>query len=449
MMKISEMPKYDDYVDSGVEWLGRVPSHWQIIRLKNTINGCVNGLWGADPNGKDELVVVRVSDFDEQKLNVSDEKLTYRSIPENERKSRLLKFGDLLIEKSGGGDKTLVGRVVLFDKSYTAVTSNFVAKMTPKNWVNHSFLKYVFFSLYSRGVNYVSIKQTTGIQNLDANSYLNEVFCFPDEFVQAEVANFLDKKTALIDEAISIKEQQISLLKERKQIIIQQAVTQGLDPNVPMKDSGVDWIGKVPAHWEVKKMKFIFDSIQTGTTPVTSEPKYFDGDVDWYNPKDLNAGYLDKSEKTISELAIKHGQAKIFPGDSVLIVGIGATCGKTAYLKSSSAFNQQITGFSSRHENAEFMYYLISMYSSVMLKVANYTTLPILNNEFFKHFLLPCPSKIEQDRIVGFLRIETLKFEKTIEIQLQQIERLKEYKTTLINSAVTGKIKITPEMVEQ
>nr|MCV5143057.1 hypothetical protein [Escherichia coli] len=83
--------------------------------------------------------------------------------------------------------KTLVGRVVLFDKSYTAVTSNFVAKMTPKNWVNHSFLKYVFFSLYSRGVNYVSIKQTTGIQNLDANSYLNEVFCFPDEFVQAEV----------------------------------------------------------------------------------------------------------------------------------------------------------------------------------------------------------------------------------------------------------------------
>ncbi|MCV5791920.1 hypothetical protein OFN52_33235, partial [Escherichia coli] len=86
-------------------------------------------------------------------------------------------------------------------------------------------------------------------------------------------------KTALIDEAISIKEQQISLLKERKQIIIQQAVTQGLDPNVPMKDSCVDWIGKVPAHWEVKKMKFIFDSIQTGTTPVTSEPKYFDGDV--------------------------------------------------------------------------------------------------------------------------------------------------------------------------
>ncbi|MCV5169110.1 restriction endonuclease subunit S, partial [Escherichia coli] len=85
------------------------------------------------------------------------------------------------------------------------------------------FLKYVFFSLYSRGVNYVSIKQTTGIQNLDANSYLNEDFCFPDEFVQAEVANFLDKKTAQIDDAIAIKEQQISLLKERKQIIIQQA----------------------------------------------------------------------------------------------------------------------------------------------------------------------------------------------------------------------------------
>lgn len=431
MMKISEMPKYDDYVDSGVEWLGRVPASWELTRLGTRFNERRS----------------KVSDIDYPALSVTKKgvlpQLDNAAKTKDGDNRKLVKEGDFVINSRS--DRKGSSGVSDRDGSVSLINIVLKPKGIHPKFSEHLLKSHAFIEEYYRvGRGIVADLWTTRYDEMRTIT-----ISVPSLEEQTRIANFLDKKTALIDEAISIKEKQISLLKERKQIIIQQAVTQGLDPNVPMKDSGVDWIGKIPAHWEVKKMKFIFDSIQTGTTPVTSEPKYFDGDVDWYNPKDLNAGYLDKSEKTISELAIKHGQAKIFPGDSVLIVGIGATCGKTAYLKSSSAFNQQITGFSSRHENAEFMYYLISMYSSVMLKVANYTTLPILNNEFFKHFLLPCPSKIEQDRIVGFLRIETLKFEKTIEIQLQQIERLKEYKTTLINSAVTGKIKITPEMVEQ
>lgn len=431
MMKISEMPKYDDYVDSGVEWLGRVPASWELTRLGTRFNERRS----------------KVSDIDYPALSVTKKgvlpQLDNAAKTKDGDNRKLVKEGDFVINSRS--DRKGSSGVSDRDGSVSLINIVLKPKGIHPKFSEHLLKSHAFIEEYYRvGRGIVADLWTTRYDEMRTIT-----ISVPSLEEQTRIANFLDKKTAQIDDAIAIKEQQISLLKERKQIIIQQAVTQGLDPNVPMKDSGVDWIGKVPAHWEVKKMKFIFDSIQTGTTPVTSEPKYFDGDVDWYNPKDLNAGYLDKSEKTISELAIKHGQAKIFPGDSVLIVGIGATCGKTAYLKSSSAFNQQITGFSSRHENAEFMYYLISMYSSVMLKVANYTTLPILNNEFFKHFLLPCPSKIEQDRIVGFLRIETLKFEKTIEIQLQQIERLKEYKTTLINSAVTGKIKITPEMVEQ
>ncbi|WP_430247573.1 restriction endonuclease subunit S [Providencia sp. PAZ2] len=431
MMKISEMPKYQTYKDSTEGWIGDVPEHWDIRKLKHLFyekkhrpNMSLN--CGAISFGK---VVTK----DDEKILLST-KASYQEVLS----------GEFLINPLNLNYDLISLRIALSEVD-VVVSAGYIV-IREKEELQKQYFKYL---LHRYDVAYMKLLGSGVRQTISFNHIANSLLVFPPLEEQSLIAAFLDKKTALIDEAISIKEKQINLLKERKQIIIQQAVTQGLDPNVPMKDSGVDWIGKIPAHWEVKKMKFIFDSIQTGTTPVTSEPKYFDGDVDWYNPKDLNAGYLDKSEKTISELAIKHGQAKIFPGDSVLIVGIGATCGKTAYLKSSSAFNQQITGFSSRHENAEFMYYLISMYSSVMLKVANYTTLPILNNEFFKHFLLPCPSKIEQDRIVGFLRIETLKFEKTIEIQLQQIERLKEYKTTLINSAVTGKIKITPEMVEQ
>lgn len=449
MESLALMPKYEAYKESGVDWLGEVPDCWDLVPIRGLLNF---------RNEKNDPIVTE----DVLSLSIANGVTQYSDEGRggNKRKDDLTAYkiarpNDIVMNSMN----VIVGAVGV-SKYFGAISPVYYALYAKDDSVLISFYERIFQNEgFQRGLLRLgkgilikfgdSGKMNTIRMKISQNDLKVLMFPKPDSKTQLLISNFLDQKTAQIDEAIAIKEQQISLLKERKQIIIQQAVTQGLDPNVPMKDSGVDWIGKVPAHWEVKKMKFIFDSIQTGTTPVTSEPKYFDGDVDWYNPKDLNAGYLDKSEKTISELAIKHGQAKIFPGDSVLIVGIGATCGKTAYLKSSSAFNQQITGFSSRHENAEFMYYLISMYSSVMLKVANYTTLPILNNEFFKHFLLPCPSKIEQDRIVGFLRIETLKFEKTIEIQLQQIERLKEYKTTLINSAVTGKIKITPEMVEQ
>jgi type I restriction enzyme S subunit len=249
-------PQYATYKDSGIEWLGKIPEHWKIFPLKRALNGCTNGLWGSDPKGLCDITVLRVADFDRQKLIVSDEKLTIRSIPIKDRENRLLKKGDLLIEKSGGGEKTLVGCVVYFDKEYEAITSNFVAKITPKSDFDGRFLNYAFSTLYSLRVNYLSIKQTTGIQNLDTESYFKESFAFPTETEQTAIANFLDQKTAQIDAAIAIKEQQIALLKERKQIIIQQAVTQGLDPNVPMKDSGVEWIGEIPAHWEVKKLRY-------------------------------------------------------------------------------------------------------------------------------------------------------------------------------------------------
>ncbi|RRC62442.1 restriction endonuclease subunit S [Escherichia coli] len=439
------MPKYDDYVDSGVEWLGRVPSHWQIIRLKNTINGCVNGLWGADPNGKDELVVVRVSDFDEQKLNVSDEKLTYRSIPENERKSRLLKFGDLLIEKSGGGDKTLVGRVVLFDKSYTAVTSNFVAKMTPKNWVNHSFLKYVFFSLYSRGVNYVSIKQTTGIQNLDANSYLNEVFCFPDEFVQAEVANFLDKKTAQIDDAIAIKEQQISLLKERKQIIIQQAVTQGLDPNVPMKDSGVDWMGKIPQHWKLKPNKCLFKLKKSLVGKRSGDYELLSLTLKGIIKRDMDnpEGKFPAEFNTYQEVSV---------GDFVFCLFDVEETPRTVGL---SKFNGMITGAYTVFEldesvSKEFLYYFyLNLDSRKMMRPLYKGLRNTISKETFLSFKSFIPPLKEQEEIVDFIEYEVNKIDLTIDGISEQIDKIKEYKSCLINGSVTGKIKVTSEMAER
>ena len=149
-------PTYDSYKDSGVDWLGEIPSDWDVLRLKNTVNGCVNGFWGDEPKGANDIIVLRVADFNRDNLKIFDNKLTYRSVTTKELSNRLLKYGDLLIEKSGGGDKTLVGCVVLFDKNYKAITSNFVGKLTPYENFHSVFLNYVFSTLYFCNRNYLS-----------------------------------------------------------------------------------------------------------------------------------------------------------------------------------------------------------------------------------------------------------------------------------------------------
>lgn len=212
-----------------------------------------------------------------------------------------------------------------------------------------------------------------------------------------------------------------------------------------MKDSGVEWLGMIPKGWEKKKLKYIFNKIQTGTTPSTANKKYFDGEICWFNPKDLNKEILLKSEKTVTKLAIEKNEAKIFPEDSILIVGIGATAGKTSYLKQKATFNQQITGFKSYKNVNKFYFYCMKNISSELLKVAKFTTLPILNNEFFKSLDLVEMSSDEQQKIASFLDKKTAEFDSIIAKKQAFIDKLTEAKKSLISEVVTGKLKIQVE----
>jgi type I restriction enzyme S subunit len=434
MAELAAMPKYDLYKDSGFEWIGEVPESWELTKL----GSCLSPVSIKNNSELPLLSITRELGVIER--DVEDQGSNHNFIPDDLSGYKKLEKGQFGMNKMkawqgsyGVSNYTGIVSPAYFVFNFTKVISSDFF-----NWAIRSKLYVSYFGSASDGVR-------VGQWDLSKDRMKAIPFILPSESEQTAIANFLDKKTAQIDEAIAIKEKQIELLKERKQIIIQQAVTQGLNPDVPMKNSGVDWVGEIPKHWRFKKMKFIFERIQTGTTPSTSNSKYFDGDVNWYNPRDLNAGYLASSGKTVSGLALKHGEAKIFPGNSVLIIGIGATTGKTSYMAKSSCFNQQITGFNTLKENAEYMYFLISTYSKVMLNIASYTTLPILNNEFFKQFLLPCPPHKEQNEIVRSIKQQSIKLDQNIEIQQQQIEKLKEYKIILINSAVTGKIKV-PEV---
>ena len=434
--------KYDAYKDSGVEWLGTIPSNWDIFSLKRSIDGCFNGLWGSDPKeNNDDIVVLRVADFDRNKLVIDNSKLTLRNIKKSEIGNRLLKKGDLLIEKSGGGDKTLVGCVVLFNENYKALTSNFVAKMTPKSNVNSYFLNYFFAALYANNINYQSIKQTTGIQNLDTNSYLNEKLALPSLHEQEAIVSFLNQKTSEIDQAIAIKEQQIALLNERKQIVIQKAVTQGLNPNVPMKDSGVEWIGQIPQHWIVKKLKYVLKE-RSERSKDGLEPLLMMSQV---HGLVVRSEYSEKTEVAAT------------------------TVGNKLVYKNDLVFNKLKAHlgvfFSSVHDFAGCVSPDYAVYDCVnYIENTKFLELLFRNPLYIKQFILRSsgiveglirlyttelfdlkigiPPKDEQMAILKHIEEQSFRFDEAVKNYSEQIEKLKEYKTTLINDAVTGKIKV-------
>ena len=436
---------YPEYKDSGVEWLGIIPTHWSLHALKRTVSDCSNGIWGDEPNGEDDLIVLRVADFDRNKLTVSEDKLTYRSISEKERKTRLLKKGDLLIEKSGGGEKTLVGCVVIFDKDYSAVTSNFVAKMSPRKTYCSNFLRYAFSHLYAGRVNYPSIKQTTGIQNLDSESYLMEHFCFPDSSEQQTIAAFLDYETARIDRLIAKQQQLIELLKEKRQAVISHAVTKGLNPDAPMKDSGVEWLGQVPEHWNVTKFGFISNVVRGGSPRPAGDPELFDGDYSpWVTVAEITKDeevYLESTESFLTEKGSK--QSRVFKRGTLLLSNSGATLGVPKILSIDANANDGVVGFEKLSVNTEYAYfYLSTLTDNLRERIKQGSGQPNLNTDIVKSIVIPLPPSGEVEAILSEIKTHRITFSVLISKADTAIKLMQERRTALISAAVTGKIDL-------
>jgi type I restriction enzyme M protein len=241
---------YQEYLESDLPWIDRYPSHWPVARIGTTVLSQKNGIWGEEPiDGQPTISCVRVADFDRVRNVVAAGELTQRLVPPPQLPGRLLQKGDLLLEKSGGGERQPVGAVVQYDRDEPAICSNFIARMVPTEGHAARFLSYLHNHLYHQRVNTRSIKQSTGIQNLDASAYLSELVALPPDSEQHAIAVFLDRETEKIDTLIEKKKRLIELLEEKRTAMITRAVTKGLNPDVPMKDSGVAWLGEVPAHW--------------------------------------------------------------------------------------------------------------------------------------------------------------------------------------------------------
>lgn len=304
--------------------------------------------------------------------------------------------------------------------------------------------KYFKYFLHMYDISYMKLLGSGVRQTISFNHISDSLLLYPPLEEQTLIANFLDQKTAQIDTAIAIKEQQIELLKERKQIIIQQAVTQGLDPNVPMKDSGVEWIGQIPEHWEVKRAKYLFNEIDERSKT---------GDEELLSVSHMT-GVTPRSEKSVTMIAEDYTGSKTCQKNDFIMnimwawMGAMGVSDRPGIVSSAySVFRQTPLGIF----NPTYLEWLLTTVGYIehynQVSTGLHSSRLRFYSRMFFDMKIGFPDRNEQDEIVKAVKNQSTKVEQAVLLNMQQIQKLKEYKTTLINSAVTGKIKITPELL--
>ena len=434
---------YPNYKKTGVEWLGDIPADWTVKRLKWSVDGCFNGIWGDEPDGIDDVVCLRVADFNRDNYTVSTESLTLRAIESKQLKSRRLQRGDLLIEKSGGGEKQLVGCVVYFDHDFDAVCSNFVARMqvalahSPRYWA------YVHAGLYAGKLNYPAIKQTTGIQNLDAALYLDTLAAYPPLAEQEKIAAFLDWKTSQIDALIAKKQELLEKLKDKRLSVITQAVTKGLNPDAPMRDCGITWLGKVPKHWDVKPVKYLTKILrgQFSHRP-RNDPAFYDGEYPFVQTGDIaRAGkYVTSYSQTLNERGLS--VSRQFPSGT-LVMTIAANIGDMAIIEFPACFPDSIVGFiPEANVDLDFLYFMFIAMKQRLMMTAVLNTQLNLNIDRIASIVTVAPPISEQNKIVELLDKKNARSDRLMDKTKIAIAQLTEYRSALITAATTGKIDV-------
>lgn len=407
------MKQYDSYKDSGVEWIGKVPSHWEILPFKRAItinNGC-------------DYKHVQVEE-DGYPVIGSGGQFAWAS--------QYMYDGEVVLL----GRKGTIDKPLYYKGKFWTVDTMFYG--IPKKNANCKYLLY-----QAKNIPFERYATATALPSMTQTDLNNNAICMPPLKEQAAIANYLDKKCSEIDNVISAQQKRIALLQELKQSVITHAVTKGLDPNVEMKDSGVEWIGNVPKHWEVAPIKR-YVNIFTGNTPSTQEERYYNSeDINWFTPGDFYKNSLKESNKKISEISRKENACRIFPPKSVYMVGIGGTIGKIATCEEEASANQQIN-IIVPNTNTDYKYlaYCMRCQKEEIILSANVVTLPIINQDKTGYLSMPHPQKGEQYSIVDYLDKKCASIDSSISKAQHQVDLLQEYKQSLITEVVTGKRKV-------
>lgn len=441
-------PRYPEYKKSGVEWHNSVPKHWELGPLKHfyqiiggsTPKSDVDAYWNGSILWVTPADLSKISGF-----NLNDSERTITELGLNSCGTYLVPAGSIVLST-----RAPIGTLGI--AMQTLCTNQGCKSLIPKNNQNSKFLAYLLrvttkaLNIRGRGTTFLELSTD------DLGSFQIPV---PTLLEQFAIVNFLDQEITKIDSLISEQEKLIELLKEKRQAVISHAVTKGLDPNVKMKDSGVEWLGQIPENWTLPKLKSIA-TFSGGGTPSRDKLEYWNGDIPWVSPKDMKTEKIENSEEKITQLGLYECSSKLHEIDSVLLVvrsGILKHTIPVAINTVNVSVNQDLKALyfdNSKCLNEYFLRWVQGNNNALLLEWAKQgATVESIEHNYLANTLLPLPPINEQRKIIDYLNKLLFEFNQLISESAQAITLLFERRSALISSAVTGQIDVRNVAITQ
>ena len=419
------MKKYDRYKDSGVEWVGEIPISWNKIKFSYVTKLMTCG-HAATPEYVEDggVPFLSAQNIKNEKIDLNVLKHVTVELHDSLIKNKKVEKGDLLQVRVGGADT--IGQTAIVDLDFDFSIYVSLAHIKLNELAFNGYVKHLCNSVEFKEYCGVLMKKGAGVANLNVSDVASMKIPLPNFEEQTIIANYLDHKTTKIEHLIAKKEQFIQLLEEERIAIINQAVTKGLDPNVSMKDSGIEWLGKIPECWEVKKLKYVAN-LKSGEN-ITSEKIKEKGDYPVYGGNGLRGYYSEFTDD----------------GDYILIGRQGALCGNIKYAKNRFwASEHAIVCY--LESNINWLWFGKLLESMNLNQYNQSAAQPGLAVGVLKNISIPFPKTEQQNKIVEFIIGYEKKTDEIIEKTRNEIGLLKEYKTALISEVVTGKVDVRNE----
>ena len=425
--------------DSGIEWIGQIPQAWDVCKIKN----CFNVFAGATPkSGNSEfwdgdIVWVTPADYTTEQKYISKGRKNITREGFESCSTEMIPTGSLIFSKRAPIGLAAINTVEL-------CTNQGCLSCVPLDENDVEYFYYAFgcfseqFDLYGSG---------TTFKEISTDAFVNFSIPCPVPETQRKISEYLRNRCAEIDALIAAKEKTNALLKERRQSIIYEAVTKGLNPDAPMKDSGVEWIGEIPEHWDVVALKRVATP-STGMTPSKLNPQYWEGDIPWFSSKDIKSDYLFDSEDHISHQAVEECGLTVHDENSVVFCarsGILRHTFPVSVLNCKGTINQdlRVLATSALIDPEYLMYYLRGMNNTIVTlyqKVG--ATVESIEMEWLLYLPVALPSIDEQKRIAEYVVAHCNEIDRQITANEVSVTKLKEYRQSIIYEAVTGKIEV-------
>ena len=416
------MRGYPEYKESGVEWIGNIPRHWKIEKIKH-----IATFVSEKSTPEADAVKISPENVESETGKVLDFYSSYDAVGVK------FQYGDVLFNKL----RVYLNKVVFAE--YDGYSLGEIIVMRPSLQDMGKYLFYLMLS--SRFIEYCNaISYGVKMPRTAVDDILNAQIPMTSDKEQAQIANFLDRKTEQIDELIRIKERRIELLQEQRTALINQVVTKGLDPNVEMKPSGVEWIGEIPKNWGMKRLKYIAD-LNMGQSPPS----------EGYNSDQFGTPFLQGN----AEFGAHHPTPKIYcptakkyanQGD--ILLSVRAPVGAINIANQEYGIGRGLCAIRPRANQLKHRYakYLLGIVRAELHAVATGSTYDAVTVDEVSNVTCVVPSLSEQAQISDFLDRKTKQIDELIAAEQRKIERLKEYRQSLISEAVTGKIDVRNEV---